>query len=107
MVSILLVSLVKVAVLLFFVLTAVAYLVWFERKLAAHLQGRWGPYRVGPHGLLQPLADGAKFLLKEDVTPAGVDRFVYYARSAADHDPGDFRHRHDSLWASERSGFLA
>jgi NADH-quinone oxidoreductase subunit H len=79
MASILLVSLVKVVVLLFFVLTAVAYLVWFERKLAAHLQGRWGPYRVGPHGLLQPLADGAKFLLKEDVTPAGVDRFVYYA----------------------------
>jgi NADH-quinone oxidoreductase subunit H len=77
--AILLVSLVKVVVLLFFVLTAVAYLVWFERKLAAHLQGRWGPYRVGPHGLLQPLADGAKFLLKEDVTPAGVDRFVYYA----------------------------
>jgi NADH-quinone oxidoreductase subunit H len=79
MAAILLVSLVKVVVLLFFVLTAVAYLVWFERKLAAHLQGRWGPYRVGPHGLLQPLADGAKFLLKEDVTPAGVDRLVYYA----------------------------
>jgi NADH-quinone oxidoreductase subunit H len=75
---ILLVSLIKVAVLMFFVLTSVAYLVWFERKLAAHLQGRWGPYRVGPHGLLQPLADGAKFLLKEDITPAGVDRFVYY-----------------------------
>jgi len=78
MASILLVSLIKVAVLLFFVLTAVAYLVWFERKVAAHLQGRWGPYRVGPHGLLQPLADGAKFLLKEDVTPSSVDRFVYF-----------------------------
>jgi NADH-quinone oxidoreductase subunit H len=77
--SILLVSLVKVVVLLFLVLTAVAYLVWFERKLAAHLQGRWGPYRTGPHGLLQPLADGLKFLLKEDVTPAGADRFLYIA----------------------------
>ena len=76
--SILLVSLLKVIVLLFVVLTAVAYLVWFERKIAAHLQGRWGPYRVGPHGLLQPLADGAKFLLKEDTTPAGVDRFLYF-----------------------------
>ena len=76
--AILLVSLVKVVVLLFFVLTALAYLVWFERKVAAHIQGRWGPYRVGPHGLLQPLADGAKFLLKEDTTPAGVDRFVYF-----------------------------
>jgi NADH-quinone oxidoreductase subunit H len=77
--SILLVYLVKVVVLLFLVLTAVAYLVWFERKVAAHIQGRWGPYRVGPHGLLQPLADGVKFLLKEDTTPAGVDRFLYFA----------------------------
>ena len=76
--SILLVSVIKVVVLLFLVLTAVAYLVWFERKVAAHLQGRWGPYRVGPHGLLQPLADGVKFLLKEDATPAGVDRFLYF-----------------------------
>jgi NADH-quinone oxidoreductase subunit H len=76
--SLLLVSLIKVVVLLFIVLTAVAYLVWFERKVAAHIQGRWGPYRTGPHGLLQPLADGAKFLLKEDMTPAGVDRFVYF-----------------------------
>ena len=77
--SILLVSLVKVLVLLFLILTAVAYLVWFERKVAAHMQGRWGPYRVGPHGLLQPLADGVKFLMKEDTTPAGADRFVYFA----------------------------
>jgi NADH-quinone oxidoreductase subunit H len=77
--SILLVSLIKVVVLLFLVLTAVAYLVWFERKVAARIQGRWGPYRVGPHGLLQPLADGVKFLLKEDATPAGVDRLLYFA----------------------------
>ena len=77
--SILLVYLIKVVVLLFLVLTAVAYLVWFERKVAAHLQGRWGPYRVGPHGLLQPLADGIKFLLKEDTTPLGADRWLYFA----------------------------
>src|SRR4051794_10074937 len=42
------------------------------------MQSRWGPHRVGPHGLLQPLADGAKFLLKEDPTPAGVDKFTYF-----------------------------
>jgi NADH-quinone oxidoreductase subunit H len=69
--------LVKVAVLLLILLTAVAYITWLERKVVAHIQSRWGPERVGPHGLLQPLADGAKFLLKEDPTPAGVDKFVY------------------------------
>jgi NADH-quinone oxidoreductase subunit H len=73
-----LISLVKVAILLFVVLTVNAYLTWFERKVVAHIQSRWGPHRVGPHGLLQPLADGLKFLFKEDPTPAGVDKFVYY-----------------------------
>ena len=73
-----LITFVKVAVLLVLVLTADAYLTWFERKVVAHIQSRWGPYRVGPHGLLQPLADGAKFLLKEDPTPAGVDKLTYF-----------------------------
>ena len=74
----LIITIVKIALLLFIVLTVNAYLTWFERKMVAHIQSRWGPHRVGPHGLLQPLADGAKFLLKEDPTPAGVDKFVYY-----------------------------
>ncbi len=73
-----LITLVKIALLLFIVLTVNAYLTWFERKVVAHMQSRWGPHRVGPHGLLQPLADGAKFLLKEDPTPSGVDKFTYY-----------------------------
>jgi NADH-quinone oxidoreductase subunit H len=72
------ITLVKIAILLFVVLTVNAYLTWFERKVVAHIQSRWGPHRVGPHGLLQPLADGLKFLFKEDPTPAGADKFVYF-----------------------------
>lgn len=75
---ILVVSGIKVVVLMLVMMTALAYLTWFERKVVAHIQSRWGPYRAGPHGLLQPLADGLKFLFKEGVTPAGVDRFAYY-----------------------------
>src|SRR3979490_3038447 len=75
---ILAVALPKIVVLLFVLLTSLAYLTWFERKVGAHIQARWGPYRVGPHGLLQPLADGLKFLFKEDPTPAGADKFAYF-----------------------------
>ena len=74
---VLVVSLVKIAVLLFVVMTALAYLTWFERKVVARIQSRWGPYYVGAHGLLQPLADGVKFLFKEDMTPPTADKFVY------------------------------
>ena len=73
----LLFALVKVVLLVFVLLTAVAYLVWFERKLIAHMQSRWGPTRVGPFGLLQPLADAIKLLTKEDITPGGAFRVTY------------------------------
>jgi NADH-quinone oxidoreductase subunit H len=75
--AVLVVSLIKIAVLLFVVMTALAYLTWFERKVIARIQSRWGPYYVGAHGLLQPLADGLKFLFKEDFMPSMVDGLLY------------------------------
>src|SRR5690348_5542125 len=72
-----LVTLVKVAVILFVLLTAIAYITWLERKVIAHIQSRWGPYRVGPFGLLQPMADGIKFRFKEDIMPLEADRLIY------------------------------
>jgi NADH-quinone oxidoreductase subunit H len=74
-----LVSIIKTVIALAVLLTAVAYSVWLERKVVGHMQNRWGPTRVGPFGLLQPLADGVKFLLKEDLTPPYVYKPLYIA----------------------------
>jgi NADH-quinone oxidoreductase subunit H len=67
----------KVAILFGAILTMVAYLVWLERKVLGHIQNRRGPLHVGPHGLLQPLADITKLFLKEDVIPDGADRVLF------------------------------
>jgi NADH-quinone oxidoreductase subunit H len=72
------VPIIKIAILVIVVLTVDAYLTWLERKVIAHIQARWGPHRVGPHGLLQPLADGVKFIFKEDPLPASVDKAAYF-----------------------------
>jgi NADH-quinone oxidoreductase subunit H len=71
-------TLAKVVVVLVVLLTAIAYIVWMERKVVAHIQSRWGPYLVGPHGLLQPVADAFKFLFKEDIVPNEVDRLIFW-----------------------------
>jgi NADH-quinone oxidoreductase subunit H len=73
----LLITVVKIAVVLGITLTAVAYTVLLERKVLGRMQNRWGPSRVGPFGLLQPLADGIKLFLKEDMMPLAVERPLF------------------------------
>lgn len=68
---------VKVLVIIVAVLTFVAYLTLLERKVLGWIQVRLGPNRVGPWGLLQPLADGAKLLLKEEITVSGANKLIY------------------------------
>jgi len=59
------------------VIGIVTYITLLERKFAARMQSRIGPYRVGPHGLLQPIADALKLMMKEDVVPTAADRRIY------------------------------
>jgi NADH-quinone oxidoreductase subunit H len=73
----LLITLATIAVALGAILTTCAYLILLERKLSAWMQDRVGPNRVGPFGLLQPLADGLKFLLKEEVIPDHVNKALF------------------------------
>ncbi|MFZ3342821.1 MAG: NADH-quinone oxidoreductase subunit NuoH [Terriglobales bacterium] len=73
------ISIIKSIAVIGVLLTAVAYSVWLERKVSAHIQNRWGPTRVGPFGLLQPLADGIKFIFKEDLTEPHVYKPLYIA----------------------------
>jgi NADH-quinone oxidoreductase subunit H len=69
---------IKIAVVLGIALLHVAYATYFERKVIGHMQVRLGPMRVGPHGLLQPIADGIKLFFKEDIIPANADKPVFY-----------------------------
>jgi NADH-quinone oxidoreductase subunit H len=72
-------ALVKIILVVVVVLTLVAYTTLFERRVLGWIQVRLGPNRVGPWGLLQPLADGAKLLLKEEITVANANRIIYLA----------------------------
>src|SRR6201989_706970 len=73
----LLLSILKIVVVLVITLTAVAYTVLLERKVIGLIQNRWGPSRVGPFGLMQPLADGIKLFLKEDLMPIASERPLF------------------------------
>jgi len=69
--------LVKVLVVFGATMFAVLVMIYAERRVSAFMQGRIGPNRVGPQGLLQPIADGIKFLMKEDIIPSGVDKPIF------------------------------
>ena len=75
--SFIVITLIKAAVIFAVLMTTLAYLQWVERKVIAHIQVRPGPYRVGPHGLLQPLADVIKLITKEDLLPPYVNKPLY------------------------------
>src|ERR1044071_8979775 len=77
--SFIVITVIKTAVVFAVLMTTLAYLQWVERKVIAHIQVRPGPYRVAPHGLLQPLADVIKLITKEDLVPPYVNRPLYLA----------------------------
>ena len=96
------ISLIKAAVLAAILLTALAYLQWVERKVIAHVQVRMGPSRVGPHGLLQPLADVIKLMTKEDLLPPYVNRGLCFRALPRRHHGADLHLRHPLRTGSER-----
>ena len=75
--SFIVITVIKVVVVFAVLMTVLAYLQWVERKVIAHIQVRPGPYRVWPHGLLQPLADVIKLITKEDLVPPHVNKPLY------------------------------
>src|SRR5947207_5211984 len=72
-----LIQLAIIGVTFFMLINASALLVYAERKVMGFMQQRYGPYRVGPHGLLQPLADILKLLMKEELRPKGADKWLF------------------------------
>ena len=73
------IPLVKILIVLNVLLVAVSYMTLLERKVIAWVQVRLGPMRVGPYGVLQPIADAVKLMIKEDITPARADKWVFTA----------------------------
>ena len=79
MVDTFVIPLLKIVIVLNATLVAVTYMVLLERKVIAWAQSRLGPMRVGPYGILQPIADAVKLMIKEDITPVRADKWVFTA----------------------------
>src|SRR5437899_4665890 len=79
MIDALVIPLLKILIVLNATLVAVTYMVLLERKVIAWAQSRLGPMRVGPYGILQPVADAVKLMIKEDITPVRADKWVFTA----------------------------
>src|SRR2546429_3966539 len=79
MIDTLVIPLIKIIIVLNATLVAVTYMVLLERKVIAWAQSRLGPMRVGPYGILQPVADAVKLMIKEDITPVRADKWVFTA----------------------------
>ncbi|KHE92240.1 MAG: NADH-quinone oxidoreductase subunit NuoH [Candidatus Scalindua rubra] len=75
-------STIKIGIVIGVLLLVIAYLIWVERKVMAHMQVRLGPMRVGWHGLLQPIADGLKLIMKEDIIPANASKLLFIVSPA-------------------------
>src|SRR5215211_8759975 len=73
----LVIDVVRSVVIIFALLTGMAYMTWFERRVIGRFQVRIGPNRVGPAGLLQPLADAVKLFFKENINPIAADKLLY------------------------------
>src|SRR6185436_12537205 len=71
-------AVVKAGLILFIMLGVVSYLIYAERKICGHIQARTGPNRVGPLGLLQPIADVLKLLFKEEFVPANANKVIFH-----------------------------
>src|SRR2546426_7303917 len=79
MIDNLIIPLLKILIVLNATLVGVTYMVLLERKVIAWAQSRLGPMRVGPYGVLQPIADAIKLMIKEDITPVRADKWVFTA----------------------------
>ena len=68
----------KGGIVLAFISVSAMFLIWLERKVSAHIQNRFGPMRIGWHGVLQPIADTIKLLIKENIVPTGIDKLSWW-----------------------------